>query len=158
MDVYRTTTIDVLNQKNSTHPSEVEISAFNRAIDSCYKRGTPASWDNPRFCEAYKSAALYVICNVDDINRRIAEGGIEPRKAASASPCELSPSKWSEMVDVQRKRNEARGCRPEATTEQFRCRKCKGRNCTYYELQTRSADEPTTIFVTCVDCNSRWTM
>jgi transcription elongation factor S-II len=28
--------------------------------------------------------------------------------------------------------------------------------CTYYQLQTRSADEPMTTFVTCVNCDNRW--
>ena len=28
--------------------------------------------------------------------------------------------------------------------------------CTYYQLQTRSADEPMTTFVTCINCGNRW--
>ena len=41
-------------------------------------------------------------------------------------------------------------------TDQFKCNRCKQRKCTYYELQTRSADEPMTIFVTCLNCGKRW--
>ncbi|KAF2072476.1 hypothetical protein CYY_006208 [Polysphondylium violaceum] len=44
----------------------------------------------------------------------------------------------------------------EATTDQFKCGKCKQRKCTYRQLQTRSADEPATTFVTCINCNHRW--
>jgi transcription elongation factor S-II len=44
----------------------------------------------------------------------------------------------------------------EASTDQFLCGKCKNRKCTYYQLQTRSADEPMTTFVTCTVCNNRW--
>ena len=36
------------------------------------------------------------------------------------------------------------------------CPKCKARKYTYYQLQTRSAEEPITIFVQCLSCNSRW--
>ena len=36
------------------------------------------------------------------------------------------------------------------------CRKCGQRECTFYEMQTRSADEPMTIFVTCLSCGNRW--
>jgi len=43
-----------------------------------------------------------------------------------------------------------------ASTDQFRCGKCRQRECTYYQLQTRSADEPMTTFVTCVKCGNRW--
>ena len=44
----------------------------------------------------------------------------------------------------------------QASTDMFTCRKCKSKRCTYYELQTRSADEPATIFVTCLDCGKNW--
>lgn len=38
----------------------------------------------------------------------------------------------------------------------FRCNKCRGYKTTYYELQTRSADEPMTVFVTCHVCKLTW--
>ena len=34
--------------------------------------------------------------------------------------------------------------------------KCRTYKTTYYQLQTRSADEPLTTFVTCLKCNKRW--
>jgi transcription elongation factor S-II len=43
-----------------------------------------------------------------------------------------------------------------ATTDLFTCKKCRSKQCTYYQLQTRSADEPMTTFVTCVNCEARW--
>mmetsp|Transcript_169 Transcript_169/g.533 ORF Transcript_169/g.533 Transcript_169/m.533 type:complete len:204 (-) Transcript_169:1546-2157(-) len=43
-----------------------------------------------------------------------------------------------------------------ATSDFFKCGKCKQRKCTYYQMQTRSADEPLTSFVTCMVCNNRW--
>ena len=44
----------------------------------------------------------------------------------------------------------------QAETDQFKCGKCHQRKCKYYQLQTRSADEPMTTFVTCVNCGNRW--
>jgi transcription elongation factor S-II len=44
----------------------------------------------------------------------------------------------------------------EAETDQFKCGRCGKRRCKYYQLQTRSADEPMTTFVTCVNCGNRW--
>lgn len=46
--------------------------------------------------------------------------------------------------------------RPVATTTQFKCGKCKQRKTTYFQMQTRSADEPLTTFVTCTVCGNRW--
>lgn len=42
-------------------------------------------------------------------------------------------------------------------TDMFECPRCTKRKCVHYELQTRSADEATTVFVTCVACGHRWT-
>lgn len=38
----------------------------------------------------------------------------------------------------------------------FKCGRCKKYKTTYYEMQTRSADEPMTVFITCMNCNNRW--
>lgn len=41
-------------------------------------------------------------------------------------------------------------------TNLFKCGKCGKRKTTYTQLQTRSADEPMTTFVLCLDCGNRW--
>jgi len=41
-------------------------------------------------------------------------------------------------------------------TSDLKCGKCGKRNCTYNQLQTRSADEPMTTFVMCNECGNRW--
>ncbi|AYU82277.1 transcription elongation factor-like protein [Leishmania donovani] len=42
-------------------------------------------------------------------------------------------------------------------TSLFKCGRCSKRHCTFYEQQTRSADEPTTKYITCLDCKNTWT-
>ena len=44
----------------------------------------------------------------------------------------------------------------EAETDAFQCGRCKQRKTRYYQMQTRSADEPMTTFVTCTNCNHKW--
>ena len=39
---------------------------------------------------------------------------------------------------------------------EFVCRKCGGNKTTFYALQTRSSDEPMTLFVSCLTCGKRW--
>ncbi|XP_054026829.1 transcription elongation factor A protein 3 [Dryobates pubescens] len=41
-------------------------------------------------------------------------------------------------------------------TDLFQCGKCRKKNCTYNQVQTRSADEPMTTFVLCNECGNRW--
>jgi len=56
-----------------------------------------------------------------------------------------------------RKENESMTAKPVAVeSSMFRCGKCKQKKCTFYEMQTRSADEPMTAFITCLNCGNRW--
>ncbi|KAI6660357.1 Transcription elongation factor A protein 1 [Oopsacas minuta] len=41
-------------------------------------------------------------------------------------------------------------------TDLFKCGKCKSNECSYFQLQTRSADEPMTTYVWCCSCGNRW--
>lgn len=41
-------------------------------------------------------------------------------------------------------------------TDLLKCGKCLQKDCTYNQLQTRSADEPMTTFVMCNACGNRW--
>ena len=41
-------------------------------------------------------------------------------------------------------------------TDLFKCGKCKSNDCSYFQLQTRSADEPMTTYVWCGSCGNRW--
>jgi len=41
-------------------------------------------------------------------------------------------------------------------TTMLKCGKCKKNNATYFQMQTRSADEPMTTFVLCNECGNRW--
>jgi transcription elongation factor S-II len=45
---------------------------------------------------------------------------------------------------------------PTAFVTLYRCDKCGKSKTTVHELQTRSADEPMTLFITCFNCNHRW--
>ena len=70
---------------------------------------------------------------------------------------EICPEKWKQLIDAKIKRDKnMTSVNLSAATDEFKCYKCKKRKCTYYQLQTRSADEPMTTFVTCLVCGNRW--
>merc|ERR1719312_885802 len=53
--------------------------------------------------------------------------------------------------------NDAQLAKVEGTkTDLLKCGKCKKNNCSYNQIQTRSADEPMTTFVLCNECGNRW--
>ncbi|KAI0519338.1 hypothetical protein KFK09_006782 [Dendrobium nobile] len=97
--------------------------------------------------------------NNTDLRRRVLLGHIMPEKLVSMTAEEMaSDERKSSNKQIQEKAlfECERGGPPKATTDQFRCGRCGQRKCTYYQLQTRSADEPMTTFVTCVNCNNHW--
>ena len=75
------------------------------------------------------------------------------------TPQHIFPEKWKQLLDEKYKRDKILyEAKPEAMTDQFKCGRCKKRQCSYFEMQTRSADEPMTVFVTCINCGKRWKM
>jgi transcription elongation factor S-II len=66
-------------------------------------------------------------------------------------------SKWREQIITQQniEKRQLEGNKSMAT-DQFLCSRCHKRECTYYEMQTRSADEPMTIFINCLNCGKKW--
>ena len=85
-------------------------------------------------------------------------GEVSAEKLIDMKPQELFPENWEELAKKHWEQNKNTGNAPEATTNMFKCPKCKKRQCTFYQMQTRSADEPMTTFVTCVaaGCGKKW--
>ena len=70
---------------------------------------------------------------------------------------ELNPENWNKLIDKKIKRDKSKyETKQVAATDSFTCRKCKSKECNYYQMQTRSADEPMTTFVSCINCGNRW--
>ncbi|XXG40033.1 hypothetical protein AAC387_Pa01g0846 [Persea americana] len=97
--------------------------------------------------------------NNPDFRRKVLLGEIKPEELISMAPQEMASDKRKhENSKIKEKAlfDCERGGPPKATTDQFKCSRCGQRKTTYYQLQTRSADEPMTTFVTCVNCNKHW--
>jgi len=43
-----------------------------------------------------------------------------------------------------------------AASDMFQCKKCRKSETTFYQKQTRSGDEPMTVFITCKACGHEW--
>lgn len=97
--------------------------------------------------------------NNPDFRRKVLLGVVEPEQLINMSTAEMaSEQRKQEYQKITEKAlfECERGGPPKATTDQFKCGRCGQRKTTYYQMQTRSADEPMTTYVTCVVCNNRW--
>ncbi|XP_057477219.1 transcription elongation factor TFIIS-like [Actinidia eriantha] len=94
-----------------------------------------------------------------DLRRRVLLGQVKPEILIDMTPEEMaSDERQRENKQIKERAlfDCERGAAPKATTDEFKCGRCGKKECTYYQLQTRSADEPMTTFVTCVNCNNHW--
>lgn len=137
--------------------TELEKAAFNKTIHRSRSNSTICSWENPVFQETYKSVTLSILRNHGPI-REIMASGTSAADVLERRPDEIRPDIWQNLVNKKREMDAAYTAKPRANTKMYRCKKCKSRECHYYELQTRSGDEPMTIFITCLDCGNRWRM
>lgn len=94
-----------------------------------------------------------------DLRRKVLLGQVKAERLIDMSPEEMaSDQRQREIEQIKEKAlfECERAAAPKASTDQFKCGRCGKKETTYYQLQTRSADEPMTTFVTCVNCNNHW--
>jgi DNA-directed RNA polymerase subunit M/transcription elongation factor TFIIS len=68
---------------------------------------------------------------------------------------QLHPAKWKNIIDKNDLRDHT--LYTVNTTDEYRCSRCGERKHTYYITQTRCADEPATVFYTCIVCKKTFT-
>ena len=143
----------------------IEKGIYNYIINIAKNRNIPRLWTNKVFYNLYmnKCLSIYVNINKDSyiknnyLLEKILNNEIDPEKVSKLSVYDIFPDNWKELMDKKSKMDELKyKLKPEAMTDQFKCRKCFSRSCSYYEVQTRSADEPMTQFITCLNCKNRW--
>ena len=90
---------------------------------------------------------------------KLKKNKITPNDLIHLQPWELCKEHWEQILEEQNKTDKiVIDKTPTFTTTKFTCSKCKNNECKTYSLQTRSADEPTTIFVNCIKCDNTWKM
>lgn len=137
----------------------MEKGIFNYAIKEATQRKIVKKWENPHFVQLYidRLRSIYVNLKHPYLLEQIRSREIAPQLVAFMTHQELKPEHWHALIQRKMKRDESRYVdNTQASTDMFTCKKCRSKRCTYYELQTRSADEPSTIFITCLDCGKHW--
>ena len=93
--------------------------------------------------------------NNQTLKLSLLNGSIDPCMIAFYSPSQLHPARWAKELEKQNVAD-AVGSNKKVT-DIYKCRRCGDRKSTTTQKQTRSADEPMTIFVTCVTCHNTFT-
>ena len=166
-DIVRNKHVSIINNEfnNDILSRNIEKQLYNASIRVAKKRFIKRRWDNPLFKLLYVSKIRSFYSNittnsyVNNINfkKKIMNNDIKIEQISELSVYDIFPENWAELLDKKIKRDKLKyEMKQEAMTDAFKCKKCGSRDCSYYEVQTRSADEPMTQFINCLNCGCRW--
>ena len=142
----------------------LEKCIFNWAVRLTRSKHDKPSWENPVFKSRYKIKFLDIQYNLKDpsnnLATRLKDGEVKVTDVVYMLPDELNPhgltALTKEKLRVAALHKYATNTDNEDYEGVFKCGKCRSKKTTYYQMQTRSADEPMTTFVTCTNCQNRW--
>jgi DNA-directed RNA polymerase subunit M/transcription elongation factor TFIIS len=130
---------------------EIETAILKKCINDAQKWRVDIDWETPSFREMYRCRAMNLYQT-----RNLAET-MTPDEFVHTSEVDRHPERWMERMRQVAERDKALYSRKTTASAQMYCSGCKRKsNCDYYQMQTRSADEPMTTFVTCLECDKRW--
>lgn len=135
--------------------TNIEIAIYNDTVTYANKHNIECTWENFIFKHYYVVKAMQIIHILKE-NPRFKDRVIEQK--LSKTICSLSRSEMITNHEPVATKNLGAVNLDEVADGIFKCPKCQKRKVTYYQMQTRSADEPMTNFITCLYCNNRWKM
>lgn len=135
----------------------LERGIYNYCIQEAKNRNILRQWNEPMFVQIYVDRCKTVFNNLNHTNTRahlLKDGRYKPQDIAHFTHQEMMPQKWQKSIEkIQKQLYADENLK---INSDFVCRKCKKSNCHHYFLQTRSADEPMTTFVNCLNCGFNW--
>jgi len=135
-------------------PIEEEI--LKAVVDYSKMNGIDVDWNNRVFWNTYRSKAVTIYRNIDLWKDRLVEG-FDIRTFVRMSAQDVCPQRWLDTYEKTAEKDKKLYSKSMTASILMFCSRCKKKTgCEYYQLQTRSADEPMTTFVTCLDCDKKW--
>lgn len=143
--------------------TNVERGVYNFALKEADINKIVKKWDNSSFVQLYLDRLRTIWMNLKNpvFREKVCSGEITPERLAFITHQEMNAERWKQLIDQKIKRDANKYTKKlVASTDMYTCKNknCRSKECTYFELQTRSADEPATIYVTCVKCENTWTI
>lgn len=145
--------------KDSEHPPKSVLQTAKAVEEEMHKLNN-CDGNEKAYKDKYRIIYSNIISkNNPDLKHKITSGDVSPFYLVNCDPKELAPEHLRRKLEEIAKQNlfNAQGATVErSVTDRFTCGKCKEKKVSYYQLQTRSADEPLTTFCTCEVCGNRW--
>ena len=164
---YRTKGFNVINSiiKNENITKIIENSIYNYTVNKSKLYNYELNFVDKLFRLTYKNKLMSLYVNIDpnsyinnkNLLNRVNNEDFDLNKIAFMNPYELFPEQWEEIIKKKKAKKELEYSRNAGQiTYTYKCSRCKKNKCSYYQLQTRSCDEPMTTFVKCLNCSKQW--
>jgi len=151
--------------ENNELAIKLEESVLHVVCEQAIKESIDVDWSNRVFWNMYRSRAI----SFYEYGRRatssddgkwllmLKQGEITTREFAEMNAVDLCPSRWKDAVERIIESEKKLYSKNESAAIFMWCSACKKKTkCDYYQMQSRSADEPMTTFVTCLECDRKW--
>ena len=145
---------------------ELEAQILNNVVGYCKQNGIDVDWANRVFWNTYRSKAISLyenlrtdgpVANTQNWAKKLVKGEVEPKAFVEMPAEELCPTRWKAALDKMIEAEILLYSKNVSAAIYLYCSRCKKKSkCDYYQMQTRSADEPMTTFVTCLECDREW--
>jgi len=139
-----------------------------RSINSiAIKECVEVDWGNRVFWNMYRNKAISLYENLKGTDSYVGnkENWLEKLKTRQLTiqqfiemnAFDMCPSRWKATIEKIIENEKKLYSKNDAASIFMWCSGCKKKSkCDYYQMQTRSADEPMTTFVTCLECDKQW--
>ena len=146
---------------------QLEESLLHVVSDQAIKENMDINWSNRVFWNMYCSRAISLYENLRGMEsyvqnnenwlERLKRGDVPVRAFAEMSSVDLCPVRWKAAIEKFIESEKKLYSKNESASIFMWCSACKKKTkCDYYQMQTRSADEPMTTFVNCLECDKKW--
>lgn len=143
----------------------LEKTILETAMNDATTKHVLKHFDNNLFQICYTSSARRLLSNLSEnsyvgnkhLLHKLKKGDLNIEHLSKMSVMDYEPTLYTGLRERQllREQRQLEGNRSMAS-DMFECYRCNKRETVFYELQTRSADEPMTKFITCVNCGNHW--
>ena len=141
----------------------IPINLEKSILNYCVRRTSQPSWEDYAFLNTYRHKFLEIKNNLrrsPKLKTHLLEKRVKTKDVVEMMPHELHPGgPWHQAMGEHIHRDLRKQALAEEAKNQegfFACVRCKSKKTTYYQLQTRSADEPMTTYVSCLSCGRNW--
>lgn len=144
---------------------QIEESIYNYTVSQVQVKENDVNTENKFFKRIYVNKVISLYNNLDknsyiqntNFLDRLLNKEFDIKDIALLSPQDINKDHWQKYLDRQSANDEFLYSRTAGIrTAEYKCGRCKEKNCTYYQLQVRCSDEPMTTFINCLNCGHKW--